>query len=161
MACTGGMDGWMTGRTKVFLKYWHMDALCALLHPFNAAVIVFQVCITDDCISVVHVLTHLDAPSDSRIVFNTQKSAWRWRAVRVVKRMLVWISSGRFFYFLMFRSASAGLISVLCTCVCLTLSPYTRSPLIHRRPVRNRIECVSRSWWNCRINANDSADSRR
>ncbi len=45
-----GMDGWMTGRTKVFLKYWHMDALCALLHPFNAAVIVFQVCITDDCI---------------------------------------------------------------------------------------------------------------
>ncbi len=50
MACTGGMDGWMTGRTKVFLRYWHMDALCALLHSFNAAVIVFQVCITDDCI---------------------------------------------------------------------------------------------------------------
>ena len=98
MACTGRMDGWMTGRTKVFLKHWHMDALCALLHSFNAAVIVFQVCITDDCISVVHVLTHVDAPSDARIVFNTQKFARRWRAVRVVKRMLVWISSGRFFF---------------------------------------------------------------
>ncbi len=113
MACTGGMDGGMTGRTTVVLKYWHMDALCALLHSLNAAVIVFQVCITDDCISVVHVLTHLDAFSDSCIVFNTQKLARRWRAVRVVKRMLVWISSGRFFYFLMFRSASAGLISTL------------------------------------------------
>ncbi len=47
------------------------------------------------------------------------------------------------------------------TCVCLTLWPYTRSPRVHRRPVGHRIECVSRSWWNCRINANDSADSRR
>ncbi len=47
--------------------------------------------------SVVHVLTHLDAPSDSRIVFDTQIFARRWRAVRVVKRMLVWISSGRLF----------------------------------------------------------------
>ncbi len=105
----GWMDDWAHNGVSQVLAHGHTVCSVASFQCSSHCVSGLHHCRLH---SVVHVLTHLDVSSDSRIVFNTQKFARRWRAVRVVKRMLVWISSGRFVYSLMFRSVSAGLISV-------------------------------------------------
>jgi myosin heavy subunit len=36
------LNNWIVAKTKVFLKYWHMDVLDTLMRPFDASVVVIQ-----------------------------------------------------------------------------------------------------------------------
>ena len=37
------LDGWQVGKTKVFLKYWHLDILVSLIEPFESSATIIQV----------------------------------------------------------------------------------------------------------------------